>query len=167
MKTHTKITALIFAFIIGFSCFLGCANFPKKQKTDEERALFYLLEHSKIELPDDAQIVYFIFKEPEGFKFYYFQYVVFQLENEPNDWLKANSFNDSTNQEKSETFKTSFMTMMNWLPGEYEGKIPQEFFPDFEGLYYYFVTPYEKFFLRNVYFVYLPESSLLITMMLS
>ena len=167
MRRYFKIITLFLAIITCFSCFLGC-NFPKKLASDRELALVYLEQGANIDLPTNAKIVYFIFEEPEGFTTCYFQYVVFKLQSEPTDWLKENSFKKSSNQEKAEAFELSFLTMFdNWIPKEYIGKIPQEFSPSFEGFYYFFSTPYEKYFITNVYFMYLPESLTLITLMIS
>lgn len=146
-----KITIVL--FILCFVCLFGCG--PKKSEDEIARNLIEI--NSKVELPTDSTIIYHLRdKEEKGFVHGgSFQYTVFQLENEPTDWLNENSFENSLDEEASKRFELFFLSALSEMPDRL-GEIPQEFLPNFNEQFYYLKTD-------NVYFVYLPQDLLLIT----
>ncbi len=150
-----KITiAIIFLALITCFCTLfGCV--PKKSEDEIARNLIEI--NSKVELPTDSTIIYHLRdKEEKGFVHGgSFQYTVFQLESEPTDWLNVSSFENSLDEDKCKRFKLFFLSALSEMPDRL-GEIPQEFLPNFNERFYYLKTD-------EVYFVYLPQDLLLIT----
>ena len=153
MKKFLKVFALMLVSLLCFVCLFGCG--PKK--SEDEIARNYIIRCADMEeLPRDSTTVYLISEKQKGFvQGNAFQYAVFQLESEPTDWLNANSFENSLDEEKSKRFERSFLSVLMYMPDKL-GKIPQEFLPNFDEQFYYLKTD-------DVYFVYLPQDLLLIT----
>ena len=152
MKIHIKVIVSLLLIVGCLVCSTGCTN----KKSEEEIAIDYIERCSRMELPIDSKLVYLLSDEAKGFQQgNVFQYTVFQLKNEPADWLNENSFDNSLDENKSNKFERFFSSALSDIP-ERVGEIDQEFLPNFEKFYYYLKT-------EDVYFVYLPQDLLLIT----
>ena len=125
-----------------------------REKSEEEIARRLIAANSKVEVPTNSEMVYLISEESNGFVHGGdFQYAVFEFESEPTGWLNRNYFEEGNYG--GEAFERSFLSVLRDKPEELE-EIPQEFLPNFEEEYYYLKT-------EDVYFVYLPQNLLLIT----
>lgn len=151
VRKPVKALTLFLTIITCFCCLFGCGL----KKSEDEIARNLIEVNAKVELPTDSEIIYHLRDKHERFQGIGFQYTVFQLESEPMDWLNENSFENSLNEEASKRFERSFSSALMYMPDRL-GKISQEFLPNFENEYYYLKTD-------NVYFVYLPQDLLLIT----
>ena len=137
--------------IICLVCSTGCVN----KKSEDEIARSLIEKNSKVKLPTDTEIIYHIRDKEERFQGIGFQYTVFQVKKEVMDWLYENSFESSLDENKSNKFEGFFSSALREKPDRL-GEIPQEFLANFDEFYYYLKTD-------NVYFVYLPQDLLLIT----
>lgn len=146
MKRSLRVITLFFATILCFCCFLGCG--PKK--SEYEIAKDRIISLTEIEVPVASRIVYH-YREPTKFLTgRRAMYTVFEFESEPTDWLSENSFN----KEKNSEFERFFPSVFDFLPVKRK-EIPQEFLPNFEESYY-------SRSINGVYFVYIPQSFMLI-----
>lgn len=151
-KRILKAIILIVLSTVCFVCFFGC-NF---QKSEYEIARSLIERNSKVELPMDSEIIYHLRDKEKKFQGIGFQYTVFQMENEPTNWLNENSFEASIDEYNNKRFELFFLSALSEVPDRV-GEIPQELLPNFDEQFYYLKTD-------NVYFVYIPQDLLLITM---
>ena len=127
--------------------FVGCNS----KKSEDEIARDRIIRLAAIEVPVESKIVYHSRDATKFLTGRRAMYTVFEFESEPTDWLSENSFN----KEKNSEFERFFPSVFDFLPVKRE-EIPQEFLPNFEESYYYLRTT------NKVYFVYIPQSFMLI-----
>ena len=153
MKRRVRIIALLIVSITSFSFLSSCFFYSKK--SEEEIARSLIEGNSKIELPENAEIVYHIRQKDEHhYQDADYQYTVFQFESVPVEWLRDNRFADSSNEVKRKEFENSFTSDLNAKPDSMES-IPSEYLPNYDEPYYYQLT-------NDVYFMFSPHNLLLI-----
>lgn len=132
------------------SCFLA----PLMYEGDTESEAFArtrIKNLTEIEIPEEAEMVSHYYRSHirEGA----IQYSVFQFKNDATDWLKKNAFSEEPNGDFEREFSTS---IPHWI-GE---KIPAEYIPDFQTLYFWHYRQNDDKFFK--FFVYFPDTCVLV-----
>lgn len=140
MRKKLCCLGIVAVMLCGAMCLTGC-----------EGAKFLARKHikdaSQVEVPKDAKIVFHNYQQNfQGGEI--ILDTVFKFETEPTDWLQENEFSE----EKSSDLEGRFRYYFQWFG---KIKMPEEYFPDFE-------KPYMWLFASSVYFVYQPDTLMLI-----